>query len=1299
MQLSNAFEENVPPKYIHSDSNNISHFMTPKFKTIHVNKILLLQKMILPINETIFNFMNQFLFKVKFRNIHTSIKRSQLYSKRSSQNNCNNGTKDFADQNYVSANKKDIVDIGEAVNPECEGIYVLSLIHISLNLINYLKLMYLLRIANYRNNQSSQNNCNNGTKDFADQSDVSANKKDIVDTGEAVNPDYEGIYVLSLIHISLNLINYLKLMYLLRIANYRNNQSSQNNCNNGAKDFADQNDVSANKKDIVDIGEAVNPECEVQSIQNNFNTYNEILVRQDANISNNKINSTNANKHKTIDYLSKSNTDADIWSAFDSICIENKNILYGNNKLIFTLNLNKENISEQLKSESHKIFNTKQIDISFDCANISNPLQTITEVLEFNKTNDNYDYLINTQNTRISSVLVSDVNLGNSKNYSFGDELLTQQVTFLSPPKDVNNNEFFQSFIIPCVPLNSFQDSNDDFFYIIEEIIKISLKLLTYYNNYTSQFSLLSPCNAVSLPYAVDGHRVKERKEYKNEREKRKINSQEVPISQDIYENVTENPSDSSYQPDSSDKDISEKDLAEVKGTKESTIPNKSKNSSINTTLDPSDSTLNAAGNRVPNDEYMIVSKIESGLKKDFCIYCKTQQTKLSRHLTRKHADVKEVKDLLLIPKGRPERKDLINNIRKQGQFFYNTSSQENKGELKVMRRPNKNLNKKAIDYAICPQCKGAYSKSALRYHYRVCNKNKSKNKRNVLIKSRQTTGRLHEVACDILRKRVFPTLRDDCITKVIRYDELCILFGNKLCDKYKDPHYYDMIRQKLRTIGRFLLEIKKRDNCINDLFEVLHPKYYKLCIDTIQYLAGINETKNGFKTPSLATNLGNLLKQVSKRAITVYILRDNKEKIDLTERFLKLIVEDYSSSIARVAVETQFQKRRQSKKQLPIRSDIQKLIRFLSNGMRKFYDILKEKFSFDAWKNLAEFTLISVQLFNRRRAGEIERAYVEDFNNYDSVNEKTIGDSFKKLTEEERVNALRYVRFNIRGKLGRTVPVLLSQETLKYIKILLKYRQAAKVHCKNPYLFGLPGTLKGDYRYLRAYFIIIRFSEECGASDPETLRGTNLRKHLATTCSSLNLRDDEVTDLAAFMGHAEKIHKQHYRQPILSKEILQISKILEVVHGDDKNDDENDDESDDDLVEPESGNNLDGLPRKRMRTNIHMDLSTNENTAMETSIENNTAQESGNSSIEDYSDAVDKTAKKKRSISPYGKCSRKRWSEREKEIAFREFAHHIKSKILPSFKEIQELKKKYPNIFIRNVAAIKTWINNQIRK
>ncbi|XP_071652510.1 uncharacterized protein [Temnothorax longispinosus] len=169
----------------------------------------------------------------------------------------------------------------------------------------------------------------------------------------------------------------------------------------------------------------------------------------------------------------------------------------------------------------------------------------------------------------------------------------------------------------------------------------------------------------------------------------------------------------------------------------------------------------------------------------------------------------------------------------------------------------------------------------------------------------------------------------------------------------------------------------------------------------------------------------------------------------------------------------------------------------------------------------------------------------------------------YKALSPRAKEIAKKYVRFTLRGKLGRTVPVLLTAELRDCIEMILKHRKAAKVSSKNPYLFGLPSLKKDNHKYLLACDLLRQYAVESGAENPDTLRGTQLRKHIATTCIHYNLSENEISTLANFMGHADKIHLSHYRQPVIEKEILEISQYLEAAQGVDMDEsDSNDSDS-----------------------------------------------------------------------------------------------------------------------------------------
>lgn len=216
----------------------------------------------------------------------------------------------------------------------------------------------------------------------------------------------------------------------------------------------------------------------------------------------------------------------------------------------------------------------------------------------------------------------------------------------------------------------------------------------------------------------------------------------------------------------------------------------------------------------------------------------------------------------------------------------------------------------------------------------------------------------------------------------------------------------------------------------------------------------------------------------------------------------------------------------------------------YVANLRKSSYQELEETFTYRSWLNLAKATLIYIQIFNRRRAAETERLLISDLEKCEKINESD--EQYRKLRPEDKEAAEKYRRVIIRGKLSRFVPILLDYDMRKSLTMILKFRKNACVSSGNPYVFGIPGYYKKRYKYLRACILLREFAHECGAKHAKTLRGTNLRKHIATTCASLNLPENRIDSFANFMGHHEKIHREIYRQPVAAIDILDMSKVLE---------------------------------------------------------------------------------------------------------------------------------------------------------
>nr|CAI5853147.1 unnamed protein product [Callosobruchus analis] len=174
----------------------------------------------------------------------------------------------------------------------------------------------------------------------------------------------------------------------------------------------------------------------------------------------------------------------------------------------------------------------------------------------------------------------------------------------------------------------------------------------------------------------------------------------------------------------------------------------------------------------------------------------------------------------------------------------------------------------------------------------------------------------------------------------------------------------------------------------------------------------------------------------------------------------------------------------------------------------------------------------------------------IVDFNHHHGIDKVADQDIYNSLSEEGKRAAGNFRRVSLRGKLGRTVHILLCKLVFKSLQLTLKHRNAAGVPSGNPYVFGLPG--EGRHRFIEACQLLRVYSTRCGADRPDLIRGTHLRKHIATRSVLLNLNDNEISDLANYMGHSEQIHKSHYRLPIIAREITEISKLLEKAQGGD---------------------------------------------------------------------------------------------------------------------------------------------------
>lgn len=306
-----------------------------------------------------------------------------------------------------------------------------------------------------------------------------------------------------------------------------------------------------------------------------------------------------------------------------------------------------------------------------------------------------------------------------------------------------------------------------------------------------------------------------------------------------------------------------------------------------------------------------------------------------------------------------------------------------NTGSVIVKRRPSKKTERMANHYKPCSNCKEMFSKLSLRAHFLKCNPYKIEGQRDVLLQSRRFQMNVSKKASTRLARDVLPRCRDDVITSLILFDDLCILYGNKLTKKYRGLQDNNMIRTRLRQIGRFIYEFKKINDNVRDLRDILDPNNYDQIVDTINKIAGLDENSGRYKAPSTAYNLGLHIKSIALLLETECIKEKNIEKRESVRDLLCLINDGFKTDINKTVSENQCEQKRHKRVKLPTIEDILALKTFLRKGCNEAYISLEEKFTYKAWRDLAGYTLISLQLFNRRRAGELERILIEDYKTY----------------------------------------------------------------------------------------------------------------------------------------------------------------------------------------------------------------------------------------------------------------------------------------------------------------------------
>ncbi|XP_034029013.1 uncharacterized protein LOC117512882 [Thalassophryne amazonica] len=539
-------------------------------------------------------------------------------------------------------------------------------------------------------------------------------------------------------------------------------------------------------------------------------------------------------------------------------------------------------------------------------------------------------------------------------------------------------------------------------------------------------------------------------------------------------------------------------------------------------------------------------NKANSYTHKNYCYVCKKPQSKIARHFKQHEANEPDIAAAFLLPKHSKQRKRLLEKLRNKGNHQHNLEVLESqKGLLKLKRRPKKSLTKiTAATFVHCTYCKGMFLRKELWRHSARCpmktvSDSGETDKVQVLALADIAEATFSQAISPGVWK-ILGKMKDDDISSVVRNDFLILQLCQSIYNKHgNDQTKSEYIRQKAREMGRLLVSLRKRSSLFSE--DALKPNNFYKLVETVKDVAGYDDENNSYKTPSLALKLGHSLRKIGDIILCRAIAAEDDTAIKAAERFNKLCSSEWAGLVSHTALSTLSKSKFNKPSTIPFTKDVQLLHKYLEKKSADALNGLRLHESPQAYGELARVVLTQIIVFNRRRAGEVSKMTLESFRKRDQT--ELHDDIAAGLSPFEQKMSKYFSRVEIMGKRGRKVAVLLNPDIVSALTLLVDKRDACEVDSDNPYLFGRPKCLSSSF--YRGQDCIRVFAAQCGAQHPEYLRSTQLRKHVATMSQILNLKDNELDQLANFLGHDIRVHRDYYRMPDATIQIAKMSKLL----------------------------------------------------------------------------------------------------------------------------------------------------------
>ena len=277
------------------------------------------------------------------------------------------------------------------------------------------------------------------------------------------------------------------------------------------------------------------------------------------------------------------------------------------------------------------------------------------------------------------------------------------------------------------------------------------------------------------------------------------------------------------------------------------------------------------------------------------CIFCKTMQTNLHRHLLLKHKDEEVVHHAAQLPK--PEQRMALTNLKKHGIYEYN----KHQIQIKATTYQGERTKVDGTKIILCSACHGFYSKSFISRHKKQCSAESGTAAVSLPVKTLVPIPVTDEFKDCVLTK-----FRDDEAGNICSSDFAIIRFGNKQYETSKGRPDKQMevrktVMAEMRQLATLFLEFQRQ--CKTDDVQV--PKASSEMLQRTSYpqlesaiktytLSGTQALKAGLKS-----SLNFLIRRFGKVCKGIHLVNDSDEKAEGIDKFLAVFGLHYHSLFA----------------------------------------------------------------------------------------------------------------------------------------------------------------------------------------------------------------------------------------------------------------------------------------------------------------------------------------------------------------------------------------------------------------